>query len=367
MTRPVYITAARRSIVAPRGGALAHLELHQIAAPIVRACLADADISPDVVDEIIVSNALGAGGNPARVIALATGLPEHVAGVSIDRQCVGGLDALLLGQAMIASGQANIVVAGGVESYSRRPYRAHILPDGMLEPYDQPMFAPTSEQDPDMAEAADRMATQLGISRQSQDAYARASHARAMASRTVLQTEIAPIPDVAQMHDSFSRALSAKLCARAPVITGNITHANAAVAADGAAFCVLSASPGVQSVQMLGGATVGANPALPALAPAVAVKTAMARLGLSIDQIDRAEVMEAYAAQAIATVRETGLRTKHVNQHGGALARGHPVGASGAILAVRLFHDLCGSGQTGLATIAAAGGLGTAVVLRGCA
>ena len=123
MQRSAHILAARRSPVAPRGGDLATLELHALAAPVIRAVLGDAGIGAAQVDEIIVSNALGAGGNPARLVALAADLPQRIGGYSIDRQCCGGLDALALARAMIVSGQAEIVLAGGVETYSQRPIR----------------------------------------------------------------------------------------------------------------------------------------------------------------------------------------------------------------------------------------------------
>jgi acetyl-CoA C-acetyltransferase len=106
------------------------LSLSDLAVPVIGACLSDAGIGRNEVDEVIVANALGAGGNPARVVALAAGLPERVAGLTIDRQCAGGLDAVLLAQAMVASGMAQVVVAGGVESYSRRPLRLATDPDG---------------------------------------------------------------------------------------------------------------------------------------------------------------------------------------------------------------------------------------------
>ena len=111
-----WIVAGRRTAVMPRGGAFARLSLADMAAPVIAACLADAGIAADAVDEVIVANALGAGGNPARVVALAAGLPERVAGLSIDRQCAGGLDAVLLARDLVDSGGAEVVVAGGVES-----------------------------------------------------------------------------------------------------------------------------------------------------------------------------------------------------------------------------------------------------------
>ena len=123
------LIAARRTAVVPRGGAFARLSLEDLAAPVIAACLADAGISPDAVDEVILSNALGTGGNPARRVALAAGLMERVAGLTIDRQCAGGLDAILLARALVDSGAADVVLAGGVESYSRRPLRLATDPE----------------------------------------------------------------------------------------------------------------------------------------------------------------------------------------------------------------------------------------------
>ncbi|WP_116600133.1 thiolase family protein [Primorskyibacter marinus] len=365
MTRAVII-AARRSRVAPRGGTLAHLHPHEIAAPVIQACLTDAGLTPDVVDELIMGNALGAGGNPARVAALAAGLPLRVSGLSIDRQCCSGLDALRLAQAMIEAGQAEVVIAGGAESYSRRPIRMAAAQGGApAQEYDQPPFTPWPDRDPDMAEAADALARHLGISRAAQDAWTVDSHARAIAARTDLSAEI-----VGDAPDSFTRAMTPALCARAPIIGGSVSRANTAVAADAAAFCVLVSEKYARRhrlpyVTILGGMALGGDPMLPGLAPVAAIKATLAGLNLSPADLSTAEIMEAFAVQAIACVEQTGLDPATVNRKGGALARGHPIGASGAILAVRLFHDLRGTGGRGLAAIAAAGGIGTALVLGG--
>lgn len=364
------ILAARRSAVVPRGGAFAGLLPHQIAAPVINAVLRDAGIAPDQVDELIAGNALGAGGNPARVAALAAGLPERVAGLSVDRQCAGGLDALILGDALIRSGYARVVVAGGVESYSRRPLRQHTYADGRApEPYEQAPFTPWPNRDPDMAQAAHRLGQSQGISRGEQDSWAIESHAGALAAQPQLAAEIVEI--AGQASDPFTRRLSPRLAARAPVVEGDITAANAAVAADAAAFCVmvapsLAANTPKRAVRMVAGATVGDDPEQPGIAPLPAIAQALGKAATSADKITVAEVMEAYAVQAIACQRGAGLRRAIVNVGGGALARGHPVGASGAVLAVRLYSELTAAeeGGTGLAAIAAAGGLGTAVILR---
>ena len=355
-----HIIAAKRSAVIPRGGAFARLSIEDLATPVIAALLADAGIAADRVDEVICANALGAGGNPARRVALAAGLPR-VAGLSIDRQCAGGLDAVLLARALVQSGAARVVIAGGVESYSRRPLRLRTDPDGgAAVPYDQAAFTPWPERDPDMAAAAQALAERSGLSRQAQDDWAVASHAAALAAD--MSAEIVPI--AGQSRDAFSRHLTAALAARATVLTGTITAANAAVAADAAAFVLVVDAKLAQGrgLQIIGGATLGADPTQPGLAPVPAIAEALAQAQITPPDLAVIELMEAYAVQAIACAQGAGLDPALINLSGGALARGHPIGASGAILAVRLFYQL--HRGFGLAAIAAAGGLGTALIVR---
>ncbi|MFN4156308.1 MAG: thiolase family protein [Paracoccaceae bacterium] len=353
------ILSARRTAVVPKGGAFARLSLEDLAVPVVRACLADAGVQ--VVDEVICANAIGPGGNPARRIALAAGLPARVAGLTIDRQCAGGLDALVLAVALVDAGRADYVLAGGVESFSRRPLRCMTDPEGGPPvAYDEAPFTPWPARNPRMADAAAALAVACGYDRAAQEAWAVLSHSKALAVDD--WPEIVPLAEVAR--DVFARRLTPALLARAPVVAGTLTRVTAAVAADGAAFCLVAADrfagPGV--LRILGGRTLGAEPEQPGLAPVPAIAAALAEAGLSVRDISRAEVMEAFAAQAMACVERAGLDPSRVNLQGGALARGHPIGASGAILAVRLFHSL-GTG-TGLAAIASAGGIGTALVVQ---
>lgn len=360
------IIAACRSPIAPRGGTLSAYLPHELAAPVIRDLLARAGIAPDQVSELIMANSLGAGGNPARIAALAAGLPEQVAGLSIDRQCAGGLDAILLGDALIRAGLHDIVIAGGAESYSRRPHRMHRYGDGRApEPYEQAPFTPWPARDPDMAQAADQLAIDLNIPRETQDNWAQSSHANALAARADLAREITPLAGLSQ--DSFTRALSPRHCRMAKPVCGSITTANMAVAADGAAF-VLMVSERVAlqlpGLRVLGGQTRGADPTQPGLAPVPAIRATLAAAQLSPTDLSAIELMEAFAIQALACQQGAQLPPALINQKGGALARGHPIGASGAVLAVRLFHDLSAApGGTGLAAIAAAGGLGTALLL----
>jgi acetyl-CoA C-acetyltransferase len=269
---------------------------------------------------------------------------------------------------MIGSGRSDVVVTGGAESASRRPLRFHTAHgDAPAVAYDAPPFTPWPDRDPDMHEAADNLAQKLNITRADQDQWAVQSHAKAMAAADSLSEEIVTLNQV--KFDPFTRKLTPALCARSKALVGSITGANTAVSADAAAFLVMvSEDKYVQlgrpsAVIIQAGVTLGADPCLPGLAPVAAIKACLHAAALRPDQLVIAEVMEAYAAQAIACVDQAELPRQIVNQHGGALARGHPIGASGAILAVHLFHRLRRTGGSGLAAIAAAGGLGTALIL----
>ena len=368
MSRAVMVSA-KRTPVMPRDGAFAACNIHDLAAPVIQAVLQDTGVLVGDVGELIMSNALGAGGNPARLAALAAGLPQSVAGLSIDRQCSGGLDAIMLAQAMVLSGQHDVVIAGGAESYSRRPLRSRSFADGRPpEPYVQAVFTPWPDRDPEMADAADTLATKLGITRQAQDEWAMESHAKAMAcAENQSAAEIVPL--LGETRDGFARNLSQKLCDRAPIVSGNITAANMAAAADGAAFLLVVSEKyadrlDVDEIEIIAGATVGGDPLLPGLAPVDAIRKVLSAANLSPEDLNVAEIMEAFAVQAIACQEGAGISREIVNPSGGALARGHPVGASGAIQAVRLFHELRRLGGTGVAAIAAAGGLGSALVMR---
>ncbi len=371
MTQAAYIIAAARTSVVPCGGAFRDLDYDALAVPPMLRCLEQSGMSTGEVDEVILSNALGAGGNPARVAALAADFPETVAGLSIDRQCAGGLDAILLARALIVAGQADVVLAGGSESYSLRPerrFRSAWRDDGQVR--HQARFTPWPDMDPDMSEAADRLAERDGITVEEQDAWAVASHAKARAATNKLKEEIANPASVDLEVDPFTRALTPKLCARAPRLVGTITNANACVAADGAAMVLVVSRSVLDRVRpafalrIAAGATRGGDPAMPGAAPIDAIAHTIAAATIDTAALSAVEVMEAYAAQAIACVRGADLDPRVVNQCGGALARGHPIGASGAILAVRLFQDMRSLGGWGLAAIASAGGLGTALIVE---
>lgn len=370
-----YIVAARRTAVAPRHGAFRAVEVADLAAAPVRAVLADVGLGPDGIDEVILGNALYGGGNPARVAALQAGVPEHIPALTIDSQCCAGLDAIMLAAGRVACGSASAIVAGGVESFSRAPLRLRRprRPMEAPEPYDRPPFTPWPERDPDMIDAAGDLATALGVTREAQEAFAVESHDKALRHRAS-SAEIVAVADTAA--DAFSRPLTAALCRRLPLLAGDVVHgvtsATVAVEADAAAVvlivseAMLSRLGATRPLRIIGGLRRGGDSVQPGLVPIAAARELLQRHETDAADIAVAEVMEAFAVQAMACVDGIGLAPDAVNRGGGALARGHPIGASGAILAVRLWHEMQreAAGAKGLAAIAAAGGLGSALLVE---
>lgn len=369
-----YLVAARRTAVAPRNGAFKTMGADELAEAPIRALLADAGCAPEAVDDVILGNALYAGGNPARLAALRAGLPDRVSALTLDSQCCGGLDAIMMAAERIASGGADAVIAGGVESFSRAPLRLRRPRDAgeAPQPYDRPPFAPWPERDPDMIAAAAELAEAFDIRRERQDAFAIDSHRKAIASPPAAG-EIAPLAGLAR--DAFPRVLSKTLCARLSPIAGGdafgVTRATVAVEADAAAaVLVVSATmlrrlDVARPLRIVAAARCGGDPAMPGVAPIAAARKLLAAQAMAADRIAVAEIMEAFAAQAIACAEGIGVMPAALNRGGGGLARGHPIGASGAILAVRLWHEMRKEkpGALGLAAIAAAGGLGSALLV----
>jgi acetyl-CoA C-acetyltransferase len=368
-----YLVAARRTAVAPRNGAFKTVEAAELGEAPIRAVLADSGIAPEAIDDIIFGDALYGGGNPARLAALRAGLPDHIPALTIDSQCCGGLDAIMLAADRIAGG-AHAIIAGGIESFSRAPLRARRPRHAgeAPQPYDRPPFAPWPERDPDMIAAAADLARAFDIRRARQDEYAIASHRKALQNPPGA-AEIAQLAGLSR--DAFPRSLTEAVCARLAPLAGDrefgVTRATVAVEADAAAaLLVVSESTArklgvARPLRIVGAARRGDDPAMPGAAPIAAAKNLLAAERIAPAQIAVAEIMEAFAAQAIACAEGIGVLPSALNRGGGALARGHPIGASGAILAVRLWHEMQteSSGALGLAAIAAAGGLGSALLV----
>ena len=384
MSSPLALIASwARSAVVPRGGAFKALHAHDIAAPVLHALLQRSGIGHDAVDAVVVGNALGAGGNLARMLALHAGLPQRCMAWTVDTQCCAGLDAVAMGAALIASGQAHVVIAGGVEAWSRSPVRMHrpLHAGEVPVPYERPAFAPTPAQDPDMLVSAAHYAAQHAYSRAEQEAYALQSHARAVANQTFVSAEIVPVAGV--LHDAYPRPMSADRASRMPVVAcaDGLTTANCGLSAltisaqaDGAAFVLLMSAQACERLGVraqaawLAHASLGGDPAVPLVAAELAAHQALVKAGnLTVADLSHVELHDAFAVQGLSFAKGLGVAPERLNLRGGGLARGHPIGASATIALVRLLSDLaCANeaGSQGLVAVAGAGGLGSAAVVK---
>ncbi|WMY78666.1 thiolase family protein [Citricoccus sp. I39-566] len=393
----VAIVAAARTPVTGRSRAQGHLGADQLAAPVLRHLASAAGQVPAAV---VLGNCCGPGGNPARVAALGAGFGTGAVGWSVDAQCGAGLVAIQQAADHVLRTGAP-VAAGGTESASTAPAR---LLSGV--PYRQAPMAPAGFADPDMTEAADDLARQLGLGRERQDAFAARSHALALEHAALRSRETVP----GLGRDDGPRRLGAGVLSRfRPVVDrpgATVTPATAARVSDGAAAVLLvpaeragragTATPQVapQGVPKPGAVgepgrpmtapcllrawvLTGGDPALPGLAPVAAVRAALDQAGVGLGELAAVELVEAYAAQALASLDGLGLVDPvdggtgsridpRVNAAGGALALGHPWGASGALAVVRLVHRLDGMapGSLGVAACAIGGGMGAAMVLE---
>ena len=374
----VAIVAARRTPIGTAGHGLAGRTAADLAATTLTAVRADLGPLGDEVSEVVLGNCLGPGGNPARVAALQAGLAVGVPALTVDRQCGSGLAAITVGTALLAAHPAGVVLAGGVESASTAPWRFWPPVDGAPPVrYERAPFAPAALGDPDMGPAADQVAADAGVPRVRQDAYAAQSHQRAWAATEngTFAAELAPVDGV--VRDERPRAgLTPERLSRLPPAFGpggTATAGNACGVSDGAAVVALLTeeerrSRGFPGLRVLATATNGVDPARPGLGLVPAVRSALACAGLGLDEIDVIELNEAFAGQVLACCDQLGLDPARVCPEGGAIALGHPWGASGAVLVVRLFSQLVrrSGGRYGLAAIAVGGGQGVAMVVEAC-
>ena len=377
-TPSVLIAAWARTAVVPRGQAFQALHAHEIAAPVLQQVLQRAGLPGAEVDAVVLGNALGAGGNPARLLALQAELPTSCAAYTVDTQCCAGLDAVALGAALIASGQAHVVVAGGAEAWSRSPMRMHrpLRAGDVPLPYERPAFAPTPEQDPDMLSSAAQYAAANGYTRAQQEAYAVQSHTLALQHQAMLADEIVPVAGVS--HDPHPRPMTVARAARMPAVacaqdveaqTWGLSALTVSAQADGAALVVLMsphacATWGVSaSMAWTAHASVGSAPDVPLVAAELATRAVMQRAGTaSVTDLTCVELHDAFAVQGLSFAKGLGVKPEQLNPKGGGLARGHPIGASAAIALVRVLSELAAqpTHANGLVAVAGAGGLGSA-------
>ncbi|HWW92961.1 MAG TPA: acetyl-CoA C-acetyltransferase [Vicinamibacteria bacterium] len=391
MPESVILSAVR----VPTGkflGSLKGFSAPALGAMVVREAVARAGVPPELVDEVILGNVVsaGLGQAPARQAALHGGLPPKVAALTINKVCGSGLKAVMLAAQAIANGDAEVVVAGGMESMSNCPYLLtrvregmrlghgeavdSMIWDGLWDPYEDYHMGCTGE----------IVAEKYGVTRQEQDAYALESHRKAVAAIRAgrFRDEIVPVPlpakkgapvlyavDEGPREETSLEAL-AKL---KPAFKegGTVTAGNAPGVNDGAAALVVMSAETARALgrkplaRIVGQAVAGLEPALVMMAPVDAVRKLWKKTGWSASTVDLVELNEAFAVQAVAVCRELELDPAKVNVNGGAVALGHPIGASGARILTTLLYALRDRGKSrGVATLCLGGGNGVALAVE---
>lgn len=373
--RQPVIVAARRSAIGRAGGMFRNLEVEELAAPVLRAVAEDAGVTADEIDDVIFGNAAGPGGNIARLSALTAWGDVSVPGQTVDRQCGAGLEAVVQACRLIQAGAGDIYVAGGVESHSRKPTRA--LPG--QPPYERARFSPDEFGDPEMGEAADNVARHFGISRERQDAYALQSHARACTGRNAgaFKAEIVAINDLATDECPRADLTPERLARLRPAFdtSGSATVANSCPLNDGAAALVVTSAKRARALghnwalMFEDAAVAGVNPNLLGIGPVASTQKLLRRRpDLTLSQLTHLEFNEAFASQVLACLDQLDLPATLPNSQGGAIAFGHPFGASGAILVTRLFTQLirtpAPNHALAMAMIGIGGGMGLTAAFR---
>lgn len=384
--RQPVIIVAKRTAIGRAGGQFKTVSAEDLLSTVIKDVIGTVDIEKSEIDDVIIGNAAGGGGNVARLAALIAGLDQHVPGLTIDRQCGSGLEAINMACRMVTAGAGQTYLAGGVESVSTAPKRAKRLsPNGdELEFYDRARFSPDNIGDPDMGVAAENVAQKYEITRDRQDAFALLSHQRAIRSQKTgkFEPEIVQImvdnqtiiSDECPREDTSLEKLSA-LEAKF-VEGGSVTAGNSCPLNDGAAVVLVTSLAKAKqmgitnAIEFVDGATRGVNPNYLGVGPIASTNHLLARHSdIGVDDLQFIEFNEAFASQVLASLDGLGIALERVNLEGGALALGHPFGASGAILVVRLFSQMLNernfkSDAVSLATLGTAGGMGVSTIFR---
>ena len=385
---PVWISSAVRTPIGKLLGGLSPLPAPKLGALVVRAAVERAAAPPDAVDEVILGNVLtaGLGQNPARQAAIGAGLPAGVGALTINKVCGSGLKAVMLARQAILAGDADLVVAGGMESMSNAPHllrgmrAGSKMGDGSLVDSMVHDGLTDAFEDIHMGETAERVADRYGVSRAAMDEYAAESQQRAHAATEAgrFAAEILPVEVparkgavVVERDESIRPDATRELLARLkPVFRkdGRVTAGNAPGVNDGAAALVIASDAAVRRrglprlARITGQAVSGLEPEWVMMTPVPAVRRLLDRLGWSVDRVDLFEINEAFAAQAVAVRAELGLPPDRTNVNGGAVALGHPIGASGARILTTLLYLLRERGlDRGVASLCLGGGNGVAL------
>jgi acetyl-CoA C-acetyltransferase len=392
MENTIVIASAVRTATGAFGGAFSGVSAVDLGATAIKAALEKANVSADAVDEVIMGNVLqaGLGQNPARQAAMRAGLPETCPSMTINKLCGSGLKAVHLAYQAIAAGEADIVVAGGMENMSQAPFVLKgaregfkmgdqklvdtLLGDGLVCAFN----------DYHMGITAENLADKYEISREQQDSFAVKSQNKAEAAITSgrFKDEIVPV-EVKQRkgdpiiidqdeHPKFGSTLE-KVGKLRPAFKkdGSVTAANASGINDGAAAVIVMSGKKAKElgvtplVTIKANASAGVDPSIMGIGPVNAVKKALKKADLDLTDINLVEANEAFAAQALSVMKELGMNEDNVNVNGGAIALGHPIGASGARIFVTLIHELKKREEKyGLATLCIGGGMGVATIIE---
>lgn len=388
-----YLVGGVRTAVGRYGGVLSGVRPDDLAALVVAEAVRRAGVDPQTIDEVILGAANQAGEdnrNVARMAALLGGLPDAVPGVTVNRLCASGLSAVTMAAQAVRAGDADIVVAGGVESMTRAPWvqgkpeRAFAKPGPQFDTsigwrFTNPRFLERDKATYSMPETAEEVARIDGISREDADAFALRSHRRAAAATDAgrFADEIVPVqtPRGSVTADkSIRRDTTLDALARLrPVVAGGsvVTAGNASPLNDGASAIVVASADAVARygltprARVVVGTSVGVAPEIMGLGPVPAVNKALERSGLELGQLGSIELNEAFASQALACIRRLGLDEDRVNADGGAIALGHALGSSGSRLLVTLLGRMEREGsQYGLATMCVGVGQGAAMIVE---
>ncbi|MCI3972524.1 acetyl-CoA C-acetyltransferase [Burkholderia contaminans] len=388
----VVIVSAARTAVGKFGGSLAKIAAPELGATVIRAVLERAGVKPEQVSEVIMGQVLtaGSGQNPARQSLIKAGLPNAVPGMTINKVCGSGLKAVMLAANAIVAGDAEIVIAGGQENMSASP---HVLPgsrdgfrmgdaklvdtmivDGLWDVYNQYHMGITAE----------NVAKEYGITREEQDAFAALSQNKAEAAQKAgrFDDEIVPVAipqrkgePLQFATDEFVRhgVTAESLAGLKPAFSkdGSVTAANASGLNDGAAAVLVmsaqkAAALGLTPLARIKAyANAGVDPSVMGMGPVPASRRCLERAGWTPGDLDLMEINEAFAAQALAVHKQMGWNTSKVNVNGGAIAIGHPIGASGCRILVTLLHEMARrDAKRGLASLCIGGGMGVALAVE---
>lgn len=367
-----------RTPVGKLRGSLSETDAYQMGAVVLKELLRRNAWQPEKLDDIILGNLLALPGNVARVAGLEAGVPDSVPAQTIDRQCASGLEALNLAAVQIAARRGSAYIAGGTESMTRGPYYLEkaARPFSPRPPRFLPaMLAPPSVGDPSMVETADNVARRFAVTREEQDAFAVESHRRALKAREsgTFESQLLPLPELTADESPRAGTSLEKLAALKPILApdSTVTAGNSCPMNDGAAALLVTSRAAAEKEgrpwlgRLVDYTVTGLDPEIMGLGPVSAVNKLLDRTGLRLKDIGLIELNEAFAAQSLACIRELGLSTEQLNPNGGAIALGHPLGATGAILAVKLLHQMKAAGiRYGIVTMCIGGGQGAAALFE---